>query len=125
MQALIIPATEETPLVHLDKDNNIFVISGNSYPEDSTAFYKPVIQWITEFVKDPGPSVKFEFSFVYFNSSSYKAIYDILLLLSEMQITKGVELKVNWLYKEGDLDIREIGEGLAETLKFPFTVSAI
>ena len=65
------------------------------------------------------------FYFVYFNSSSYKSVYDIVHLLEEICQKKGVEVKVNWLYKEGDVDIREIGEALAEAIKVPFSISPV
>lgn len=125
MDPLIIEATEETPFVHFDSVNNIFEISGNSYPEDSTAFYLPVINWISDFSNNPPGSAEFRFSFIYLNSSSYKAIYDVLHILNDLRQQKGVEVSVKWFYKEGDVDIREIGEGLAETLKFPFSIAAI
>ena len=46
MEALIIKEDEGTPKIILDKDKNIFEISGNSLPEDIIAFYSPVFSWI-------------------------------------------------------------------------------
>lgn len=122
MEPLRIEGTEETPFVHLDKLNNIFEITGNSYPEDSTAFYRPVIQWVNDYAQLPNDKSEFTFSFVYFNSSSYKSIYDIIYLLRDISEKKRVEVKVNWLFKEGDSDIMDIGEELSEAAKIPFSI---
>lgn len=125
MESLKIDRTGETPLVYLDKEKNIFEISGNSYPEDSTAFYSPLIKWIIEYSNNPNKITEFTFSFIYFNSSSFKSIYDIVHLLETITNKNGFEVKVNWTYKEGDIDIREIGEELAETSKIPFSISPV
>lgn len=124
MDSLKIDGSEETPFVRLDKENNFFEISGNSYPEDCTAFYLPVIEWMKTYAEVPNENMEFTFSFIYFNSSSYKFIYDILHLLEDIRMNKGVNVKVNWLFKEGDVDIREIGENLVETIKIPFSISS-
>lgn len=125
MEPLKIEGTEETPFVHIDKENNIFEISGNSYPEDATAFYRPVIHWINDYSNAPNSITEFTFSFVYFNSASYKSIYDIIHLLDDIRQKNGMEVKINWLYKEGDVDIKEVGEGLAEAIKVPFLISPV
>ncbi len=123
IEPLKVDGTEETPFVHLDKMNNFFEISGNSYPEDATAFYKPIIQWMVDYSNSPNETTHVTFNFIYFNSASYKSIYDMIYLLEELRQKKGVEIRINWFYKEGDIDIREIGEGLAETIKIPFLIS--
>lgn len=124
MDSLRIEGSEDTPFVRLDKENNIFELSGNSYPEDCTAFYTSIIEWMKNYADAPNESMEFTFSFIYFNSSSYKFIYDILHLLQDLSENKGVKIKINWLFKEGDVDIREIGENLVETIKIPFFISS-
>ncbi len=121
MDSLIIQRTEETPFVHLDQAGNFFQISGNSYPEDPTDFYKPVIRWLQEYTLSPNSKTDFIFYFVYFNSASYKSLYEIVHLLEKIIKQNGV-VKIIWQYKEGDVDVREIGEELAEAVKIPFEI---
>lgn len=119
---LKIESTSYTPFICLDKSADIFEVSGNSYPEDSTEFYRPVIRWLNNYVLEPNPSTAFTFSFDYFNSASFKSIYDILHLLNDIQSESRGKVMVTWYYKEGDTDIKEIGEELATSVAIPLTI---
>ena len=52
MHNLVIPATARTPAIDLGFGNNHLKVSGESYPEDVTEFYKPVFS-APLFVADP------------------------------------------------------------------------
>ena len=78
MEALRIEATIDTPGIILDSSNNVFEISGKSYPEDTKEFYSEVLHWMDLYVVTPNPKTNFVFKLKYFNSSSYKPIFDIL-----------------------------------------------
>jgi hypothetical protein len=126
MEALIIkedPEEASTPGVILDKENNKFEIWGNSLPENIAAFYKPIFNWIEEYKKQPNPKTKLFFNPVYFNSSSFKAILDILLMLEEL-IPQGYEVEIEWKYLETDEDVSVTGkelQGLAKNINFTFS----
>ncbi len=49
MEALDIKATNDTPRVILDPENDIFEISGRSLPEDVVTFYQPVLDWLDDY----------------------------------------------------------------------------
>ena len=59
MEILNLEGTADTPKIILDKGNQIFEISGRSLPEDSAEFYKPVLEWIANYAKQPNPSTFF------------------------------------------------------------------
>lgn len=123
MESLIIEETESTPFIHLDKAKEVFEISGNSYPEDPTLFFQPVIQWISDYITIPNDHTEFRLFFDYVNSTSYKSIYDIVHLLEEIVLKNGKSVKINWIYKPGDTDILEAGNDLAGVVKIPFSIS--
>ena len=81
MEKLIIQHTEETPSVTLDKDNGVFRISENSYPDDALRFYQPVVEWIKKYCEDPNPETVCEYAFSSVNTSSEKIITKILNML--------------------------------------------
>jgi hypothetical protein len=124
MEPLIIKEDKEeasTPGVILDKKNNRFEIWGNSLPENIADFYQPVLAWIEEYKKQPNPKTNVLFRPVYFNSSSFKAILDILLMLESL-ISQGYEVEVEWRYLGTDDDISLTGKELQELVKnIPFT----
>lgn len=120
MEALKIEATVDTPGIILDPANNLFEITGKSYPEDTKEFYQDVLNWMDAYVASPNPKTNFVFKLKYFNSSSYKPIFDILAKL-EMLRNKNESVKVEWHYKNGDSDMLEAGEEFADLFELPFT----
>ena len=121
MEAYKVEGTYDCPEITLDKDNNLFEISGRSLPEDVVSFYEPVVEWLNEYMQDPNPETFFDFKFIYFNTASSKVILDILTLLEEM-IENGHTVGVRWYYLEDDEDMQEAGEEYAEMVDVPFEI---
>ena len=129
MNALKLKPTEFTPEVLLDAKNNKFEISGESRPEDTGEFYKPILKWLDQYfslrywkddqVKENSSDIIFEFKFEYFNSTSAKYIMDILLKLEKFLIEKK-KVKVCWYYEHNDIDMLESGERFASMVSVPF-----
>ena len=119
MEALKIQATDETPLVVLDPEKNIFEFSGKSLPEDVTSFYSPVLSWLTEYNKTPKPKTTVHFKLVYFNTASSKLILDILFLLEKIH-QSGTEVLIRWYYEDADEDMKEAGEEYGDLVEVPF-----
>ena len=115
MEILDLEGTEDTPKIILDKKKGVMEISGRSLPEDSTEFYKPVLDWIEHYAKDPNPSTDFVFKLEYFNTASSKLILDVLYALEDI---KG--LKVHWYFHEEDEDMEEAGQEFSELVEIPF-----
>lgn len=122
MDPLKLEPTIDTPYVVLDKINGMFAISGKSYPEDTREFYGSILAWLDLYVADPNPETKFVFQLKYFNSSSYKPIYDIITKLATLK-KKGMKVSVQWNYKEGDNDMLEAGEEFRDLFTIDFSFS--
>jgi hypothetical protein len=121
MEAFTIEGSYDCPDITLDKENNLFEVSGRSLPEDVVTFYEPVINWLNEYMEDPNPETIFDFKFIYFNTASSKVILDILTLFEEM-IENGHQVKVRWYFNEYDEDMQEAGEEYAEMVDVPFEI---
>lgn len=119
MEVIKILGTDDTPNVIFDLENNIFEVSGRSLPEDVTAFYEPLINWLDEYADDPKESTVFSFKLVYFNTASSKLILDILMKLEEIH-EDGKEVLVKWYYPDDDEDMEEAGEEYADIVSVPF-----
>jgi hypothetical protein len=115
MDILMLEATQDTPKVMLNKRDGIFQLTGRSILEDPSAFYDPIVEWLTDYAPQPNPSTVFTFKMNYFNSSTSKVIYDMLHVLKEI---KGVQ--VEWCYQNGDDDILDAGKEFEEELEIPF-----
>ncbi len=130
MQKLYINSGANTPEIHFSPDENIFLISGRSAPEDVRAIYYPVIQEIKNIVNDiivgkysiytPENPLIFKVDLTYFNSSSTKFLYDILFELNRLP-PSGIQVKVEWFYDDEDLDMKEAGNDIALLAEMEFT----
>jgi hypothetical protein len=115
MQKLLIGKTQTTPEINLSPAENIFYIGGNSAPEDVRALYYPVIEWTKIFIDDilegeynkydKENPLRFRIDLSYFNSSSAKFLYDILIELKRLP-PAGIPAIIDWYYEEGDNDMR-------------------
>lgn len=129
MEDLIIEGTNISPKVSFEPNRNLLEIGGYSRPENVRDFYYPIISWLENYrkatveqvnLKQHLEPVTFKFKFIYFNSSSAKFIYDIVIELSEFQ-RAGVPLKIYWYFDEDDEELREAGEELSDMARVPFT----
>lgn len=119
MEIIKIKGTEDTPSVILDKEQNLFEISGRSLPEDVSMFYEPILSWIDQYAEAPNETTVFNFKLEYFNTASSKVILDILLKFEEIH-ENGNKVVVKWHYREDEEDMLEAGEEYADIVEIPF-----
>ncbi len=119
MSVIKIQGTDDTPTVTLDKENNIFEISGRSLPEDVVVFYKPILEWLDAYKEDPLEKTVFDFKLEYFNTASSKLLLDVLLKLEDIS-SDGHDVLVRWHYPDDDEDMEEAGEEYSEIVEVPF-----
>jgi len=119
METLRIEATDDSPQVLLDQEDNQFEISGKSLPEDVVDFYQPVMDWMTSYREKPNARTEFNLKMIYFNTASSKQIMDILMILEEM-VEEGHEVVIRWHSKQSDEDMQEAGKEYEEMLEIPF-----
>lgn len=117
--AIKINKTLDSPEIHMDEDNSIFLIEGNSYPADVYKTYMAVFGWIKDYSHQIKDKLICEFKFNVLNSTSRKMVYEIISTLDK-SISNQANVQIHWYYENQDDDIREIGEILAEQLKLPF-----
>lgn len=116
-------ATPKTPRLHLNKETGEFEISGRSIPENSIEFYKPVINWLDNYINDPNERTLLVIRLEYFNTSSSKCLVEILRRLERLNDSHQVEVK--WCYEEEDEDMLESGEDFKEIIKLPIELVII
>ena len=129
MGPLNIEPTEFTPKIHFDPESSTFEISGFSRPENVIGFYRPILKWLEEYnEKVLSQNITFEKSLLtinlkmtYFNSASSKFLLDILLEFMKFH-SKGNKVEINWYYEDGDDEILESGEEMADMLGYTFNL---
>ncbi|MEX2380581.1 MAG: DUF1987 domain-containing protein [Vicingaceae bacterium] len=120
MQYIEIEPTYKSPQVIFDPSKGKFTIAGKSVLVNVEEFYGPLLSWMDEFLEQSELNeVEFTFDIEYYNLASTKRFVFFLYKLKEVQ-KKGGKLKVNWLYRNQDTDILEMGQDLSQMLELPF-----
>lgn len=108
MENIQLVGTDRTPKIDFNSETGILEISGRSIPENSITFYKPLFDWLDNYVEQPQKYTKIEFKLEYFNTSSSKCILDMLRKLERLP-EEGFSTLVKWYYDDGDEDMEESG----------------
>ncbi len=111
-----------TPEIKLNAKTGICEIIGESYLENTVAFYAPIIRWITEYSQQEiSHPLIFNFRLTYFNTSSSKAILEILLLLKSLE-NQGISIGINWYYPDDDFDLLAEAEDFIDDSEIEFNL---
>lgn len=121
MEALHITGTKSTPEIHFEQQTGILRMSGESYPENSFEFYKPVLSWIARFTAINDGPVALDVRLSYLNTGSTKCMMDILDILEESFLA-GKEVAVNWYYDRENDRALENAEEFKEEVTLPFNI---
>ena len=119
MEDFMLEASERHPEVSLR--NGFIHIKGHSIPLDAKKLYKPVIQWVKSYIKDPPPHTEVSIQIDFYDCDSTKAILDILKTLAICQNTNHeIEIVFKWIYIKEDDAIKKLGEFLESKLDITF-----
>jgi hypothetical protein len=121
IEKIVVPATQKSPAVNMDFDKGIFEIRGRSIPENTVEFYKPIIESLEKYSKNPKEETILHIQLDYFNTSSSKCVLDIFKRLEAIH-KSGHKLTINWYYEEDDEDMMEAGEDYQSIINVPFKI---
>jgi hypothetical protein len=124
MAAFTLEGSPKTPTVNFDDTNGRLELKGRSIPENSIEFYKPLIDWIDQYARDPRTGTSLYVQLEYFNTSSSKCILDVFKKLELVRAT-GNEVTVYWYYEADDEDMLEAGEDYQAIINLPFKMIQI
>ena len=117
MENLYIPARERSPEVDFRYQENHLALRGEAFPEDAAAFFGPILKELAahcEAVR--GQELLVEFQLEYFNTSSAKALMNMIQLL-EASARGGTRVVLRWAFQKDDEVMREFGEDFATELE--------
>jgi hypothetical protein len=107
MNIIKIEPTKVTPEVlflegHLE-------IKGRSIPENASDFYRPLEEWVTEYVAQTAVRTRVAFSFDFINTASTKWVYAIIKKLALYDDIHN-KVSIEWFYERGDDELYELGQ---------------
>ena len=118
MEPLNIKATEDTPEVIFDPENNVFKISNVSLPENAIEFYAPILEWLKRYRDRALPHTVFDFNIEYLNTASSKQIFELIFLIDKINEKSNVTIR--WHYDNIDEDMHALGIRFTHLVKVKF-----
>lgn len=115
---LDLKGTKSTPAVFYDPARGILGILGESYPENSFAFYAPLFAWVRDVLPEL-PALRVHVNVSYMNSSSTKCILDLLDALEDAH-ARGKRIELDWYYDRDNPRSLDLAEEFREECHFPF-----
>ena len=107
--------TASTPYVLIDEAENYMKLEGRSFHENAIGFYKEIADWLDGYLRGDFGSFTFDCAMEYFNSSTAKILYNLLMKLDKCAAAE--KITVNWITTEANEIIIECGEDFAEEVK--------
>lgn len=123
MEKFVKNPSPKTPHIDFDPETGNFLLEGRSIPENSLEYYRPLVEWIEDYVKHPQPSTVLTVNLEYFNTSTSKCLVEIFRKLE--LINKNSEVKILWHYEEEDEDMMESGEDFKKIVRVPIEIKKL
>lgn len=120
MDNLYIHPTDYTPEIVFDADSGILRIEGESYHEQSTVFYQPIISWLQQYLSQTDRIVEIHFKISYFNTLTSRRFIEILELFEGYDEKNKGQVKIFWHYNSSDVDMLESGKEFANETYLAF-----
>ena len=124
METLSFKPTTSTPEVHFDAGTGVLRLQGESFPENSFEFFRPIKTWLSRFLVASKAPVTLELRLSYLNTGSTKCVMDMLDMLQEAH-ESGRAVAVQWFYEQDDARALEAAEELREEVTLPFHITAV
>lgn len=119
MEIIQIEGTLTTPTINADSKKGLIEITGRSNPENSIEFFKPLMNWAEEYVKNPSEKTTININLEHFNSSSSKCLLGFFKLF-EPAHRANKDIIINWHYEDDDDEMLEAGETYEVLTGLPF-----
>ncbi len=113
MNPFTLKASSRSPKVTLSPAENKLLISGESYPENVTAFYAQLEAALKDYLAKNPERLEVDIALRYFNSGSAHALLTLLRML-DSYAQKGCEISLLWKVVVDDDIGREFAQDIAE-----------
>lgn len=124
MENLQIEKTSTTPTINFDAQKGLLEIKGRSIPRNAKEFYKPIMQWIEQYSRNPKNKTVVIMWFYIYNTVTAKHIADMFKIFETLH-KKGNDIKIQWQYEKDDESYELNGKDYAEWYDVPIEVVEI
>ena len=117
--------TTSTPYVLIDEEKSYMRLEGRCFHEKVAEFFMEVNEWLNSYLPSDFGSFTFDCALDYFNSSTTKLLYNMLLKMDKY-VSDRKKIIVNWITTEDNDIMVECGEDFQEdvsSLEFNLVVN--
>ena len=104
MNNLILPGSERTPQCDLLSSGDLS-FRGVSTPEDAADFYSNIMEWISDYYRDPSRKTEVTISLRNLNSTSVSMLTKMFYFLNKLQACGKTQVRCHWYYEDKDTEI--------------------
>lgn len=101
MKDFILDGSDSTPHFRLFSDGRLH-FGGVSKPTDAASFYFNIMDWISDYYRNPNSQTVITISFSYLSSSSASMILKMFYCFNRMQRSGKSNVKCKWYYDASD-----------------------
>ena len=107
--------TTSTPYVLVEEEKGYMKMEGRCFHENIVTYFREINDWLDKYLKTDFVKFTFDNEINYFNSSTTKLIYNMLLKMNEYSTDKN-KVVVNWITTENNDIMIECGEDFQEEM---------
>ncbi len=96
-----------------------FKLSGNSILSDPRKFFKPIVEWVEQYIQDPQEKTTVDLKLEYVDTASVQSVFDIMRMFKPLQENEK-EVEVNFYFEFDDPELLELGEIMEGRLGIKF-----
>src|SRR5512138_1992105 len=127
LKGIFIDPTDKTPQIDFNVLTGELIVSGKSIPENATAIFEPVYNWVTSYIKYPRQTTNLRLNLEYFNTASSIWLTRIVECLSKIEVPESV-LLVHLYFNIEEFDNMEVDDlenilSQVVDIMNPFTIS--
>lgn len=120
MDDISLVGSPKTPSIKFSADGRL-EMRGRSIPENALDFYKPLLEWVDNYSRNPQAETTVHVQLEYFNTASSKCMLDLFRKLESVNS----KTTIHWFYEQDDEDMLEAGEDYEAIVNVPFKMIEI
>ena len=113
MEDFLREGTDKTPYVSMTTKGEL-LFNGRSMPEDTAKFYFKIMDWMSDYFRDPNPSTHITISLRYLNSSSCSMMFKIFHFMNRLPGTGRSTVSCHWIYEAEDVQMQDFMNQIIE-----------
>jgi len=96
-----------------------FKLAGNSILSDPRKFFKSIVEWVEDYVKNPEELTTIDLKLEYVDTASVQSVFDLMRMFKPLQ-ENSKEVVVNFYFEFDDPELLELGEIMEGRLGIKF-----